>query len=100
MGVINSQNSPVPSVGKHTVLLKNREHLSLDGVLEVISFDEELVLISIEGGQLTVEGEGLRVKKLLPETKEALIEGKILSLSYTDRRETKRGGFLSGFLGK
>lgn len=100
MGVINSQNSLAPAGGKHTVLLKNRESLSLEGVLEVISFDEEAVILGTEGGQLTVEGEGLHIKKLLLETKEALIEGKILSLSYTDRHEAKKGGFLSLFSGK
>ncbi len=99
MGVINSQNPPSLIGGKHSVLLKNREYLSLEGVLEVISFDEEVVILRTEGGQLTVEGEGLHVKKLLLEAKEATIEGKILSLSYTDRQEAKKGGFLARLFG-
>ena len=99
MGVINPQNPPASVMGKHTLFLKNREYLSLEGVIEVNSFDEEVVILKTEVGQLTVEGEGLHVKKLLPEAKEAVIEGKILSLSYTDRREIKKGGFLSRLFG-
>lgn len=99
MSVINSQNFPSATGGKHTLLLKNRELLSLEGVIEVNSFDEEVVILKTEGGQLTVEGEGLHVKKLLLEAKEAVIEGKILSLSYTDQRGGKKGGFLSRLLG-
>ncbi len=99
MGVINPQNPPSPIGGKHTLLLKNREHLSLEGVLEVIRFDEEAVILKTEGGQLTVEGEGLHVKKLLLEAKEAVIEGKILSLSYTDRSEVKKDGLLGRLFG-
>ncbi len=99
MGVINPQVSPAPTGGKHTLFLKNREYLSLEGVIEVNSFDEEVVILKTEGGQLTVEGEGLHVKKLLLENREAVIEGKILSLSYTDRHEAKKGGFLSRLFG-
>ena len=78
---------------KHSLLLKNRERLTLDGVCEVISFDENAVILRTVLGTVTVEGEGLHVTKLLLDCGEVNVEGKVSALFYSDRHERGRGGF-------
>lgn len=78
---------------KQSLTLKNREKLSLDGVLEVVSFDEGAVILKTALGRLTVEGEGLHVTKLLLDCGEVAVEGKIRALYYEDPREGGRASF-------
>ena len=47
----------------HSLSLKGRARLTLDGVTEVVSFDEGAVILRTALGLLTVEGEGLHVTK-------------------------------------
>lgn len=78
---------------RHSLSLKNREKLSLDGVFEVMSFDEGAVLLKTALGRLTVEGTGLHVTKLLLDCGEVNIEGKIQAIFYDEEREGGRVGF-------
>ncbi len=42
------------------VILENREKLTISGVLDVLSFDDQIVIVETELGLLTVKGENLR----------------------------------------
>ena len=77
---------------KHSLTVKNREGMVLDGVLEVISFDEGQVILKTMLGTLTVEGEGLHVTKLLLDCGEVSLSGKISGLFYSERGEREKGG--------
>ena len=80
--------------GPHSLILEERRRLNVSGVSEVLSFDEEQVVMETALGQLTVEGEGLHVEKLSLDVGELTLEGNIQSLCYS--RETKhRGSFWS-----
>ena len=46
------------------VILENREKLTISGVLDVLSFDDQIVIVETELGLLTVKGENLRINKL------------------------------------
>ena len=78
---------------RHSLSLKNREKLTLDGISEVLSFDEQSVLLKTLLGRLTVEGENLHVTKLLLDCGEVNIEGKIRAIFYDDERDSGRVGF-------
>lgn len=78
---------------RHSLALKNREKLSIDGVCEVLSFDEEAVLLKTALGRLTVEGANLHLTKLLLDCGEVNIEGKIQAIFYDEGKEGDRGGF-------
>ncbi len=67
---------------KHSLSLKNRERVTLDGVLSVTGFDEGAVMLETALGPLSIEGEGLRVTKLLLEAGEVAVEGKISAMIY------------------
>lgn len=78
----------------HSVVLEERHRLSVSGVSEVLSFDEEAVVMETSLGQLTVEGDGLHVEKLSLDVGELTLEGNISALCYS-REGKSRGSFWS-----
>ena len=56
------------------LVLENRGKLSISGVLDVLSFDDQVVIVETELGLLTVKGEDLRINKLSIDTSEVVIE--------------------------
>lgn len=73
------------AASKHTVLLDAREKISIMGVLDVISFDEEEILCETEKGMLILKGYNLRVKKINLDNGELSVESdKIISITYED----------------
>lgn len=68
----------------HSLCAVNRDAITVQGVKDVISFDEENVLLVTVCGQLALEGTGLRVKVL--NTKDGVVEvtGKLNGLLYYD----------------
>lgn len=78
------------------LILENREKLTISGVLDVLSFDDQVVIVETELGLLTVKGENLRINKLSIDTSEVIVEGQIYNLSYSENDlEKKTGGFLN-----
>jgi sporulation protein YabP len=88
-------NSQVAGVIQN-LILENREKLSISGVLDVLSFDDQVVMVETELGLLTVKGENLHINKLNIDTSEVIVEGKISYLSYSENiQEKSSGGLLS-----
>lgn len=79
------------------LVLENREKLSISGVLDVLSFDDQVVIVETELGLLTIKGENLRINKLSIDTSEVIVEGEIHNLSYSENDLDKKS---SGFLNK
>ena len=79
------------------IVLENREKLSISGVLDVLSFDDQIVILETELGLLTVKGENIRINKLSIDTSEVVVEGEIYHLSYSENDLNQKN---SGFLGK
>ena len=75
---------------KHSLALKNRERLTLDGVLEVLSFDEGSVHLKTALGTLLIEGDGLHISRLLLDTGEVTVEGSISAFYYEDGKARPR----------
>lgn len=76
------------------LILENREKLSISGVNDVLSFDDQVVMVDTELGLLTVKGENLRINKLSLDTSEVIIEGEISNLSYSQNKQEKSSGTL------
>ena len=66
------------------IVLENREKLSISGVLDVLSFDDQIIIVETELGLLTIKGEDLRINKLSIDTSEVVVEGDIFNLSYSE----------------
>lgn len=76
------------------LILENRGKLSISGVLDVLSFDDQVVILETELGMLTVKGEDLRINKLSIDTQDIIIEGNISSLLYSEKEEKKNSSLL------
>ncbi len=66
------------------IVLENRNKLNVSGVKDVLSFDDELVIIDTELGLLTVKGDNLKINKLSIDTGDVIVDGEITNLSYSD----------------
>lgn len=79
------------------LVLENRNRLNISGVLDVLSFDDQIIILETELGMLTVKGDNLRINKLSIDTSEVIVEGEIISLTYNNKDLDKKG---ESFLGK
>lgn len=80
------------------IILENREKLSISGVLDVLSFDDQIVIVETQLGLLTIKGEELRINKLSIDSLEVIIEGEIFNLGYSDANVNKKNN--GSLLGK
>ena len=78
-----------------SVMLENREKMTVTGVIDIHSFDDELVLAQTDLGILTIKGEDLKMNKLNLENNELIIEGRINLFAYSDTQGAKKTGFMN-----
>ena len=78
----------------HNLILKDRAQLTLSGVTDVDSFDENVITVYTDFGELTVKGEGLHISVLNVDTGEMSIDGYVSSLVYLEN-QPKSTSFLS-----
>lgn len=72
------------------IVLENREKLSITGILDVFSFDDQIIIIETELGLLTIKGENLKINKLSLDTSDFIVDGKISSLLYSDSEKMSK----------
>ena len=80
------------------IILENREKLTVTGVVDVLSFDDQIVIVETQLGLLTIKGEELRINKLSIDSLEVIIEGEIFNLGYSDANVNKKNN--GSLLGK
>lgn len=78
----------------HNLVLEDRRMLTVSGVSDVDSFDEETVIVFTDLGELTVRGKNLHINRLSVEVGELSVEGEIAALIYSDETP-KNNGFFS-----
>lgn len=78
----------------HNLVLEDRKLLTVSGVSDVDSFDEETVVVFTDLGELTIRGNNLHINRLSVEVGELTVEGNIAALIYADEMP-KSGGFFS-----
>lgn len=81
----------------HRLTLVERNRLTVTGVTEVVRFDDSAVVLQTGMGTLTVLGNELQLKNLSLEGGQVEVDGTISSLSYEEPRHS--GGWLSRLLG-
>jgi len=75
----------------HRLALSERKKLTVTGVTEVISFEDTAVVLQTGLGMLTVQGSELQLKTLSLEGGQVEVEGSIAALIYEEPRS--RGWF-------
>ena len=90
---------PVPDesikLSPHNISISSRASIILSGIEDVISFDENEIILKSSMGVLSVDGEGLHIIKMSVETGDLSVEGRIDGLFYIDREKPKQGLFKS-----
>ena len=81
----------------HKLTLNQRNNLTMTGVTEVVSFDENAVVVHTDLGTLTVQGQQLQLKTLSVEGGQIAVEGSIASLQYEEPRQ--QGGWVHRLFG-
>lgn len=73
----------------HNVIMEACEKLTVSGVKDIYNYNDEIIEILTEMGILTVKGADLHINRLSLETGELLIEGEIFSLVYSEKEVSK-----------
>ena len=71
----------------HKLTLNERKNLTMTGVTEVLSFDETAVMMKTALGLLTVQGQDLKLKTLSLEGGQVAVDGYIAAMVYEEPRE-------------
>lgn len=85
--------------GNRALHLEDRRQLRIGGVKEVISFDDGGAVVLTENGELSVEGEGIRISNLDKDSGEIEITGKINAMIYSADSSDKKKGLRSRLFG-
>ena len=88
------EKRPRQEAADHHLILEGRASLSVSGVEEVESFDENAIVARTALGTLVVRGEELHIEKLSLDGGDLRVEGMVDSLTYEDDGGV-RGGFLA-----
>ena len=81
----------------HRLTLNERRQLSMTGVSEVVSFDDTAVVLRTELGTLVIQGKDLQLKTLSLEGGQVAVDGTVSSLHYEESRTG--GGWLRRLMG-
>ena len=76
----------------HKLTLNERQQLVVTGVAEVVSFDENMVALTTDMGNLMVAGSQLQLRNLSTEGGQIVVEGKVSAMSYEEPKPA--GGWL------
>lgn len=77
----------------HTIFMDCRKKLTLTGISDVGSFDEQGVILYSDYGEINVKGSKLHINMLSLDTSEVSIDGEINSIIYTGNTSQKSGVF-------
>ena len=71
--------------------LTMRKHLDVNGVIDVIRFDDVSVVLQTVCGELTIEGSGLKISVLDKDKGIVSLDGQVDSIYYSEEtNETKK----------
>lgn len=73
----------------HKIMLTNRRTCTISGVVDVLSFDMNEVLLETDQGMLMIKGKDLHVSRLSLDKGEVDVDGSIDSLTYSDMMSGK-----------
>ena len=80
------------STRPHRLMMQNRSALSITGIRDVVSFDENQVILDTDMGILTMKGKELHVSRLTLEKGEVDVDGSVDSLIYSSNEAYHKSG--------
>ena len=93
---MNNINQEAKSRKAHNVVIANKKQMTVSGVVRVENFNESMIVLVTEFGQMTIEGTNLHISRLSLETGEMNIDGDIIGLFYSgDSYDRKNSNLFS-----
>ncbi len=81
---------------RSSLMLENRKKLTVNGVIEVINFNENQILLNTDVGTMIVKGRELKMNKLDVQNGDVIITGQVDSFVYTsDKSKEKKDSIIS-----
>lgn len=81
---------------KSSLMLESRKKLTINGVIEVINFNESQILLNTDVGTMMIRGQELKMNKLDVQNGDVVIAGKLDSFIYTnDKSKVKKDTIMS-----
>lgn len=77
----------------HKLSMLNREKLTVTGVEDVGSFDEDQITVYTTEGMMTLKGVDFKINRLNVEDGELEIEGEVDSIVYSSNHKSGGGSF-------
>lgn len=77
---------------QHKLVLQNRSAGNITGISDVVSFDENAIVLDTDMGLLTIKGKDLHVSRLTLEKGEVDIEGTVDSMVYSSNEALRKSG--------
>ena len=82
------------NIKPHSISWKDRTQGSVTGVTDVLSFDENCVVLETEQGLLTVKGKNLHIGRLMLDQGEVEMEGTVDSMVYSGSSPARKGNLV------
>ncbi len=83
---------------QHRVTIAERETVTVDGVSNVESFDDQEIVLETSAGMLMLRGREFHIKQLNLDDGNLTIEGYLSGLEYAEELGKKARGFLGRLL--
>ena len=86
------EESKMPKTHNHKLVINNRKTSLVTGVLDVLSFDLNEILLETDQGMLMVKGTDMHVNRLSLEKGEVDLSGNIDSVAYSNINSAGKQG--------
>ena len=78
----------------HKLSLNERKQLTMTGVSEVVSFDEQYVILKTQCGDMAVEGKDLKIAVLEIDAGIVVLSGTVSGVYYSDPQNKEKRSFV------
>ena len=79
---------------KHSIFLKDRKEMRIEGVTEVISFDDLTVMLKTQCGDMAIEGKDLRIAVLEIDAGIVVLSGTVSGVYYYEPKSKEKNGLV------
>lgn len=90
-----AENKTISSKSHHDLNLLSREKLSINGITEIINFDDNEINLKTICGDLTIDGTELKIDILNVANGQIELKGKINGINYSNIAESNKHSLLS-----
>lgn len=77
----------------HNIVIEDRQLVTISGVTDVESFDEQTVILMTDVGELIIKGFGLHINKIDVVSGDLALEGEIYGVNYSDSQPADKSFF-------